>query len=99
MTVKPALSDSEWAHVRLWAAGKLIGGNRALLQAMEAWEDEPEMRLGIAAHALHGRISWADVDRLRQYDMRGGNIAFIPLDSGLGPIADLLESLLPPREP
>jgi hypothetical protein len=55
----------------------------------------PEKVPAIAALCLHGRLTWEMVDELRRYC----TITCDHDEAALFAIADLLESLLPPREP
>lgn len=85
--ITPALEPWDWGNIRPWDAGKMIGGNRALIDASQAWDDAPEMRHGIAAYALHGQpfgFTWADVDELRS-------------EARFDSLADRIEALLPPN--
>lgn len=60
----------------------------------------PADRLGLAALCLHGRISWDMVDALRGAATAELASQRMGADGGtLHLIADLIESLLPPRGP
>lgn len=100
----PALSAEEWAKVPAdWHCHHTqfgnFGGDHYLT---------PEQRAALAALCLHGRISWEMVDALREeahwrQDQAVRDPAYAAGHQEraevLTSIADLLESLLPPREP
>ena len=113
--IEPALSAEEWAKARedaawmneceqdddkkvpvelaFWEAGKLvIRGDYAGCECCSCFE---MTRLQMAALCLHGRITWEMVDTLRR---TWPDVS--PTDSDiLEGLADLLESMQPPRAP
>ena len=109
--IKPALSAEEWQALRfhdkqhdavafiekgrVYLGGEYCGGT---------FYDEA--RLAVAALCLHGRLTWEMVDALRRaaaqiasQDGPGMSFAMSNDPMLLAALADLLESLLPPREP
>lgn len=96
--IKPALSAEEWAAHGTTTA-RLVGGK--LYTPSDCGgepygEDVEHDRMALAALCLHGRISWEMVDALRTV---AAKLAWTDDEPYLTIVANLLERLLPPREP
>jgi len=102
--VQPALTPEEWARWPRYDNNDYTQGRGAVSWLEGGCPDYMRAELGAAAMLLHGRITWEMVDALRAtvaaelhdnalcYHEDRGRIR--ELTSAL---ADLLESLLPPR--
>lgn len=95
--IEPALTPEEWA------AGN--NAHRVRLESDRPCEPKPlyfPTPEGIAAMNLRGRITWGMVDALRagadcMYGEDGTAAAVVDLRRATRAVADLIESLLPPR--
>lgn len=112
MTIKPALTETEWAARRTdeayLAPSPLDPSGADLLHVLYDSGCASEVitdRMALAALCLHGRLSWEMVDALRnlasaRIEWPDGSVANPEHPVGddiFGQLADLLESLLPPR--
>lgn len=90
------------ADLAWWESNKLVfRGNEAGCECCNCFGIP---RLVVAALALHDRITWEMVDALRESSERTadydqGNDALQEVADRVDAVADLLESLLPPRAP
>lgn len=103
--IQPALSRKEWAEiVRAEAAPKGYGSPPMIYFEYVRLTNGPhqlDRPDAMAALCLYGRITWEMVDALRDRisNSPGDHARFGPSNRQLREVADLLESLLPPREP
>ena len=101
--IQPALSAEQWAdflagggHPYEWGGAPYqVAYRRGDSITLDGSWTLPEL----AAKALHGRINWAMVDALRNHKFFPDGAWASDADRLVFQVADLLESLLPPRTP
>lgn len=103
--ITPALSEQEWRYVRLWDAGKMIGG-AVRGKINRAWS--PDVKHAVAAQCLHGEpfgFTHEDVAFLRRAaDSEEASFhhdgLYIPneVPGAFRSLADRIAALLPPND-
>lgn len=100
--INPALTPEEWAALEFgpFNDGACIENGELVTKTCEPGQWYGEERDKLAALALHGRITWEMVDAVRECAAGAGE-SNVPAEvrALADATADLLESLLPPREP
>jgi hypothetical protein len=101
MSREPALTPDEWRIVRLWRAGKMVGGKvRGAIDGL--WS--PEIRHAVAAQCLYGEpfgFTREDAAQVRYFATWASNRELVTDErqDHLHRIADKLAALLPPEAP